>query len=399
MPLLACPAVLVGGEAAHGNGDYWTSQQRRAAESRTGAPHPDPLPEGEGDQRRRGQSLVEFALVAMVVTMLMGAILTFGQMLFCDQTLQQAADIAARELSRTPLPPSCSLHAVLYGWSDGSDDTLAATPSGAATLQLYQNARHNVFDERYFVLTIDNPASPAPPTGGTYAGMTFNGGHPIGDFPLVIQQLMPIMIYDQIVPWGSSGGTNGTGGIAVLRYPGAVFTDPNPETLNPPASGYLVRIPNVASPQYPGAPAMDTVSFDDTNDNDKALQEIVPSGTSTTTPMDLASAQRGVVALRINYPCQSATMSGYQTVPDPTQQPTVYPVVPISAGYSAGGGGGGPEPSGVGGGMESTWEFGPYAGEYGLGRQAAWAKLANNVRPYRRVLSAQAIYRREVFLE
>ncbi len=316
-------------------------------------------------------------------------------MLYCDQALQQAADIAARELSRTPLPPSCTLHAVLYGWSDGSDDALSATPSGAATLQLYQQARHNVFDERYLVLTIDNPNSPAPPTGGTYAGMTFNGGHPIGDFPLVIQQLMPIMINDQIVPWGASGGTSGAGGIAVLRYPGAVFTDPNPDSsLNPPASGYLVRIPNVAAPEYPGT-AMDTVSFDDTNDNDRAVQEIVPSGTSTTTPMDLASAQRGVVALRINYPCQSASMSGYQTVPDPTQQPTVYPVVPISAGYTAGGGA--PEPAGVGGGMESVYEFGPYAGEESLGRQAAWAGLANNVRPYRRVLSAQAIYRREVF--
>ena len=26
--------------------------------------------------------------------------------------------------------------------------------------------------------------------------MTFNGGHPIGDFPLVNQQLLPLMIYE-----------------------------------------------------------------------------------------------------------------------------------------------------------------------------------------------------------
>ena len=70
--------------------------------------------------------------------MLMAAILTFGQMLYCDQTLQQAADIAARELSRTPLPASCTLHAVLYGWSDGSDDNLATTASGATDAQPLQ---------------------------------------------------------------------------------------------------------------------------------------------------------------------------------------------------------------------------------------------------------------------
>ena len=38
--------------------------------------------------------------------------------------------------------------------------------------------------------------------------------------------------------------------------------------------------------------------------------------------------------------------------------------------------------------------FGPYGGHYGLGQQVAWNQV---VRPYRRVLSAQAIYRREVF--
>ena len=35
-----------------------------------------------------------------------------------------------------------------------------------------------------------------------------------------------------------------------------------------------------------------------------------------------------------------------------------------------------------------------YNGDYGLGQQYAWAKT---VRPYRSLISAQAIYRREVF--
>ena len=47
-------------------------------------------------------------------------------------------------------------------------------------------ATKQVFDERYLVLSIDAGSNP----------ITFNGGHPIGDFPLVNQQLLPLMIYE-----------------------------------------------------------------------------------------------------------------------------------------------------------------------------------------------------------
>ena len=130
-------------------------------------------------------------------------------------------------------------------------------------------------------MLIDSPAAQPfslPRLPGGPSPMTFNGGHPIGDFPLVIQQLMPIMIYNQISAWHTTGGTGG--GIPVLRYPGAVFTDPNPDSsLSPPASGYLVRIPKVTATQYPGTPVIDTVTFDPdpTHDTNKAVQEIQPS--------------------------------------------------------------------------------------------------------------------------
>jgi hypothetical protein len=71
--------------------------------------------------------------------------------------------------------------------------------------------------------------------------------------------------------------------------------------------------------------------------------------------------------LRINYPFQAATLSAY-TVNDSGQQ---APVVTSEDG-----------------------DVGPYAGADGLGRQAA---LGKTVRPFRRVLSAQAIFRREIF--
>jgi hypothetical protein len=39
-------------------------------------------------------------------------------------------------------------------------------------------------------------------------------------------------------------------------------------------------------------------------------------------------------------------------------------------------------------------EVGPYAGEYGLGRLYSASKT---IRPFRKLLAAQAIFRREVF--
>ena len=58
--------------------------------------------------RRRGQSLVEFALVAFVLYFLFAGILSFGQLFFGAQSLQSAADTAAREIARLPLPPATS---------------------------------------------------------------------------------------------------------------------------------------------------------------------------------------------------------------------------------------------------------------------------------------------------
>ena len=300
-----------------------------------------PAPRTRGRRRadRRGQSLVEFAFVALVVYLLLAAILTFGQILYCGQAVQQAADVAARELSRTPLPAEAT-------FQDALQDPLVTA---------------RVFDERYLVLTIDPGSNP----------ITFNGGHPLADFPLVNQQLVPVMIYDEI------------GGVRVLRYPGAVFSDPSPnQGLSPRPSGYLVRVPVVTVPTYP-APATEQIAWV------PVLEGI--SSPANLDPFPVSSVQRGLVALRINYPYQSATMSGFQRVPDPGLAPGPgNPVNPVEAGSVLSGG----TPPGVGSPVASDFEFGPYSGDYSLGQQAAWAQT---VRPYRRVISAQAIFRREVF--
>jgi hypothetical protein len=323
---------------------------------------------------RRGQALVEFALVALVVYMILAAILTFGQLLYCGQGLQQAADLAARELSRSPLPAI-----------DQFNDFLTST--GSAEIA----ARKRIYNDKYLVLTIDSNPLPSP------AGeVTYNGGHPIGDFPVVIQKLAPLMIYDQLV-------TSGTASIPVLRYPGAVFTDPNPDpTLDPPASGYLVRIPILTYPlasgpippgPWPGSAAAQQVGWV------PVLEEIPNSAalnasSTASSSFPINSAQQGLVALRFNYPYQSASMSGFQPQADPTLPPgppetVVNPISVNGTVYLQ-------PPSDVGTPVVSALfeGFGPYGGQYSLGQQAAWAQA---VRPYRHVISAQAIYRREVF--
>jgi hypothetical protein len=285
-------------------------------------------------------------------------------MLYCAQTVQQAADAAARELSRTPLPAvpgqgdplypndPAYLNYVLYG-NASSDPSLAGV-------------RQRVFDDNLMVLSIDPGSDP----------ITFNGGHPIGDFPLVTQLLLPIMVYDTV------------GGQALLHYPGAMFQDGQQGTTSPAGiapSGYVVRIP-VVSVSTGGSGTEAVVGWV------APLEPILDANGCDGFTLDpryvTKSGQSGIVALRVNYPCQSASMSGFQPGADPGE-PGGGPLVPITAGT-----GGASSPPGVGGPVTSDQEFGPYAGANGLGQQAAWAQT---VRPFRRLISAQAIYRREVF--
>jgi hypothetical protein len=319
---------------------------------------------------------VEFAVVSLAVYLLLAAILTFGHMLFCDQTLQQAADLAAREISRTPLPAAAKFR----DDNDSANDVVHNS-----------TVRQRVFDERYLVLKIDSDSNP----------ITFNGGHPIGDFPLVNQQLLPLMIYQSGL-CKAHINTNGTVTMgekpfpeAVLQYPGAVFMDPNPDsTLNPPASGLLVRIPVVsaATLELASDSPQVTMATETVVSWLQVMEEIPSSIANGKSPFQASSPQRGIVALRFNCPYQSASMSGYhKTDSSTTLGSQATPRVPIVADDTLSVSG---LPADVGEPVVSDLDFGPYAGAYGLGKQAAWGHI---VRPYRSVFSAQAIYRREVF--
>jgi hypothetical protein len=284
--------------------------------------------------RRSGSVLVEFALIALVLYLILAATLEFGRALFGAQVLQQAADVMAREISRTPLPPVATLQQVLNDTS-GQYDTNG-------------QVKKSIYDASLLVVPF---------------GVVYQNGQSVTDYfadkPIVNRLLLPLMIADQENQ--------------VLHYPGLI-----PDASQP--DGFSRNIAVVGS-YSPGAGPFS--GSEQSITTVPVVQEILPGGVDpsdpNTSPFSLVSSvqpppSRGIVALRINYPFQAVTMSA--TAPNSTWPPDPnfnYIDVPAS---------------------EAGEAAGTYAGPNGLGNQLVFAK---NVRPFRRLMSAQAIYRREVF--
>jgi hypothetical protein len=261
----------------------------------------------------------------LVVYLLLAAILTFGQILYSAQTVQQVADVAAREISRTPLSATADLMDVLYS----NDSQFAGVRTAVFNPQLLQ-----------------------------YDLSTLAPGQSILDqvrtWPIVNQMLYPLMV--PIIPPGATQAQ-------WLSYPGVVpCTDGGGRTV------YCVAQVNSAA-----TGGTETVSWV------PVIEEITPGAFS------VASSQGGLVSLRVNIGCGSASMSAFppQTSwpPAPTGPAIVASDDPVTGSYT---------PTGTPLQSQST----TYNGNQGLGTQQAWGAT---VRPYRRLISAQAIFRREVF--
>jgi hypothetical protein len=303
---------------------------------------------------RHGQSLIEFALVALVVYMLLAAILTFGHALYVAQGLQQAAELGAREISRTPLP---------------LDETFEEL--------LQSGALADVYDDGLLVFDLDTL-----PAGDSFFADV------VPTWPVLNQQLATLMIVDRPDLDG-----DGVADRRLMRYPGALLTDATTPT------GFTVGIPLVVARAAGGAetirwvPVVEEMDTEDSPDDDTGPNP---------DPFQVRSPQRGIVALRINYPFQSASMSSFgENAAGPFEPSLGSPnaaddsqVIESNPGDRPGGLTGAPlEASGI--------YAGTYGGQYGLGSQGALGSQAltggRPVRPFRRVISAQAVYRREVF--
>ena len=181
-------------------------------------------------------------------------------------------------------------------------------------------------------------------------------------WPSVNRILLPLMVVSEI---------NGT---KYLHYPGAVvesFLD-----------GTIVKVPQVVSR---GTDGVETIRWVD------VIEEVTSVANDPSTgPFSLvnSSPERGLVALRVNCPYQAATMSAFQPVDIEDPYPTATPILANDGGVTQLNAPGGTVLGG------SSAEGGIYAGQYGLGKFYA---LNKEVRPFRRLISAQGVFRREVF--
>jgi len=322
------------------------------------------------NRTERGAALVEFALVSVVIYLILAGTVEFGRMMFAANAVQEAARVAARELAVAPIRANVTF-----------DYALSCDP--AADPNCLLDLKRRIFDPACLVVDLDDPAVASDPDG-FFAAM-----------PVVNKALRAVMISEPARP-------------NILRYPGALLTDggggggcsaagPNGSAA---PTGLTVGIPLVESRDAAGGETIRWVPV---------LQEIRAAADSDCPARGAFSliyltaeddcgplgadplTDRGLAAVRVNYPFQAAMLSAFRPAP-PTE---TDPVPRNISNFIVADDGSVQQTNAAPGGPLDDGSIGPYAGPFGLGRQLALA--GRTVRPFRRLVSAQAIFRREVF--
>lgn len=286
-------------------------------------------------QTQRGAVLVEFAVIALVLYLLLAALLSFGTMVQAAQVAQDVARLAARELALTPLPPDVTFEEAL-------DDTAT-----------------RLFDPNQLVVDLDAVTADGLDLDEYFATL-----------PLVNRALRPVFVFDRVR------------GRRVLRFPGAVLISPDPTAYN---AGLTVGVPQVVDRADGGGETIRWLPI---------VEEIRPDAADPTSgPFSAAATgtDRGLVALRINIPSTASALASYDA-------PTTWPPEPNVANPHLAGpvttAPGSAPPYGTP--FPGPASEGPaiLGGEQGLGEMGAVGAV---VRPFRRVFVGQALFRREVY--
>lgn len=316
----------------------------------------------------RGAALVEFALVSFALYLMLAGTIEFGRLMFDANSLQDVARVAARELSLAPLRANATF-----------DYALSCDPAADAANCLV-DLRARVFDPACLVVDLNDPAV-APDPDGYFAAM-----------PVVNRTMRALMITEPARP-------------NILRYAGALMADESGAACsaigpNGQASptGLTVGIPLVNERDPNGA---ETITWVPVLQEIRAAQDadcplrgpfslLYQPNADECGPLAADPVpDRGLAAVRVNYPYQAAALSGFQSPP-----PTDFdPLPPNVANFIVADDGSVQATNAAPGGLLDDGAVGPYAGPYGLGRQFALA--GRTVRPFRKLISAQAIYRRE----
>jgi hypothetical protein len=287
---------------------------------------------------RRGAALVEFAFIALAFYLLFAGTIEMGRMVYAQQAIVSAARVGARELAMVELPATASF-----------DDALADP-----------FVRETIYDPGLLVLETEGMDD-----------VQFQ--QRIDNFPALNRMLTPLMIRERL--------DLGSGEREYFRFPGAVLRVTNPGPTDPQ---FTVGIPKVVDRNAEGVETIEWVPV---------VEEVRPSTYAAdplSAPFSLVSTgrEKGLVCLRINFPFQAATLSAFVTNP-PSGGPANLPVTASDGAVSNPGG----APAGTTL-ANATGGNATYAGPFGLGRQYA---LGHTVRPFRRLISGQAMFRREVF--
>jgi hypothetical protein len=288
-------------------------------------------------RRTNGSALIEFSLVALAFYLLVAAVITFGQLLHAAQVAQDAARAGSRELALMALSADLTFEQAL------------ALP----------DVQNRVFDPDLLVVDLDNIPN----------GLELEDY--VATWPVVNKALRPAMILDIV----EIGGGNRR----LIRAPGALIESPTAPT------GLTVAVPLVVSRSGTGTETIRWVPVVEEVRSDPDDPTTGPFSVTAPVP------EAGLVALRINLPYQSSAMASFQSDPDDPFQPNGNsPNVANDGGVAQ-------VNTAPGDSAGATSISSPtYSGPYGLGKLQL---LAKEVRPFRRVVTAQALFRREVFAE
>lgn len=285
---------------------------------------------------RRGSVLIEFAFIAFAFYLLFAGTIELGRMVTTSQIAQNAARVAARELALVPLPPTLNF-----------DQALATS-----------EVRSRIYDP--YLLAIDVTSGAGTPNTAAW--------------PVVNQMLVPLMVRTKI-------GTR-----TFWHVPGAVLQESG-------GNRYTVGVPRIVGRDANGVEQVEWLPV---------LEEIRQTpGNPATGPFSLTATtpERGLVAVRINVPYQATTLTAYRVV---NGVGTMTPIQANDGGVTLAAGSAGPPGGTVIGQAPGTPVEGSvdsqntYSGPYGLGQFYAMGE-AGPVRPFRRLISSQAMFRREVY--
>jgi len=280
--------------------------------------------------------VAEFAILAFVLWLLLAGALELGRALAVSQVLQTTARTAARELALAELPAGTSFA-----------DALRAA---------------DVYDPDALAFDLDRLRSPACAASLSVDPAVAEETY-FARLPLVNRMLVPVMVRERVAVDG--------GARELLRYPGALLRAASP--TSPCASGLTVAVPEVEAGQV------------------RWLAPVEELAGSSFGFDPGAPIRTGVAGLRIAYPFHAVSLSSWlrdDAASEAEGREVLRPESADDAALSEA------NPAERPGDPIDVAEPGPYAGRFGLGRQLV---LGREVRPFRRVLHAQASARRELF--